>query len=510
MSVGYLTDTPYTWGYYGELSPLFLNYVCALNGHHPVPLEDGFTYCDLGCGNGVTANALAQIFPQGQFTAIDFSAQHIENGAGIAQEAGLDNVDFIDRDFNDLKNSDLPEFDFIVLHGVYSWIDPETRNNVREFIADKLKPDGIAYVSYDCMPGWGFVSPIRDLMLSYTAGMLEDPATKARAALDFLHFLKDKKAAFFQDNPMASDLLEELESQDINYVIHEFFVEFSKPYYFQQVAAELRSAGLTFSGSAILNLNFVDLAAPAEFHDMLRKCTTRGQLESQGDFVRNQRFRKDVFINSRKEMDEEEQFAALSKMNFGLTCDADGFNRTLNFGDVELKFTADVFLNLIENLATGAKSVEDLKDLDQFKNYGPELLVDAVKFLSTGGQLLPFAHQTAAADEKALSAERYTLAVPFNLQMLKRRLFDQSAVTLASTKGGVAYEVAMADALFALCSVEAPRDEVAGWVFQRLIEARKQMIFEEGSELDAIAAAVDKFRAARLPKFLELGILEPA
>ena len=209
-------------------------------------------------------------------------------------------------------------------------------------------------------------------------------------------------------------------------------------------------------------------------------------------------------------MDEEEQFAALSKMNFGLTCDADGFNRTLNFGDVELKFTADVFLNLIENLATGAKSVEDLKDLDQFKNYGPELLVDAVKFLSTGGQLLPFAHQTAAADEKALSAERYTLAVPFNLQMLKRRLFDQSAVTLASTKGGVAYEVAMADALFALCSVEAPRDEVAGWVFQRLIEARKQMIFEEGSELDAIAAAVDKFRAARLPKFLELGILEPA
>ncbi len=510
MSVGYLTDTPYTWGFYGELSPVFLNYVCALNGHHPISLDDGFTYCDLGCGNGVTSNALAQIFPQGQFTAVDFSAQHIENGAGIAQEAGLDNVKFIDRDFNDLGKSDLPDFDFIILHGVYSWIDPETRNNVREFIAKKLKPGGIAYVSYDCMPGWGFVSPMRDLMLSYTAGMTEDSATKARAALDFLHFMKDNKAAFFQDNPLASTLLDELESQNINYVVHEFFTEFSKPYYFHQVAAEMRSAGLSFSGSAILNLNFVDLAAPAEFHAMLRKSPTRNYLESQGDFVRNQRFRKDVFINSRKELDEEGQFDALLKMNFGLICDADGFNKTLGLGDVELKFTADIFLNLIEHLAAGAKSVEDLQDLDQFKIYGPELLVDAIKFLSTGGQLLPFAHKTSPADQDGLSANRYALSVPFNLQMLKRRLFEQPAVTLASTKGGIAYEVAMADALYALCSVEAPRDEVAGWVFQRLIEARKQIVFEEGSEIDAIAVAVEKFRVSRLPKFLELGILEPA
>jgi len=63
MSIVPAKDTPYTWGYYGELSPIFLNYVSALNGHHPIPIEDGFSYCDLGCGFGVTANGLAQLFP---------------------------------------------------------------------------------------------------------------------------------------------------------------------------------------------------------------------------------------------------------------------------------------------------------------------------------------------------------------------------------------------------------------------------------------------------------------
>ena len=60
------------------------------------------------------------------------------------------------------------------------------------------------------------------------------------------------------------------------------------------------------------------------------------------------------------------------------------------------------------------------------------------------------------------------------------------------------------------CLAEAPRDEVADWVFQRLIEADQKIAFEGGTEREAIALAVEKFREIRLPKFLELGILEPA
>lgn len=124
MTQGYTTDTPYTWGYYGELSPIFLNYVCALNGHYPVPIEKEFSYCELGCDFGVTTNGLAQLFPQGQFTGIDFNEKHIDAAHELAEESGISNVDFKALDFNELAAANLPQYDFIVLHGVYSWVDP--------------------------------------------------------------------------------------------------------------------------------------------------------------------------------------------------------------------------------------------------------------------------------------------------------------------------------------------------------------------------------------------------
>jgi len=109
-----------------------------------------------------------------------------------------------------------------------------------------------------------------------------------------------------------------------------------------------------------------------------------------------------------------------------------------------------------------------------------------------------------------LDADRYVLGAKFNIQFLKRRLMKQDEIVLIAPKAGVGIEMSMADALVALCFVEASRDDVAGWVRQRLLEARQSMVFEEGTEKEAIELVVEKFRKTRLPKFLELGILEPA
>lgn len=119
-----------------------------------------------------------------------------------------------------------------------------------------------------------------------------------------------------------------------------------------------------------------------------------------------------------------------------------------------------------------------------------------------------------AADAKARSdqdteADRYILPNAFNIQLLKRWLLKQDAVVMMAPRAGIGIEISMTDALFALCLVEANREEVPNWVFQRLLESGQQMVFGEGSESEAIAVAVEKFRETRLPKFLELGILEP-
>ena len=94
MGEAYLKDTPYIWGAYNELSPLFLNYICALNGHRPRDVDPAFNYCELGSGNGVTVTALAELYPQGSFYAIDFNNIHIDNSNALLTDTNLENVNF--------------------------------------------------------------------------------------------------------------------------------------------------------------------------------------------------------------------------------------------------------------------------------------------------------------------------------------------------------------------------------------------------------------------------------
>ncbi len=505
MADAYLTDTPYTWGFYSELNPVFLNYVVALNGYKPRALDVPFSYFDLGCGNGVSAIAFAQMFPSGTFTGVDFNQEHVAAASALAADAKLANTRFLEGDLGALEPLGLGEFDFIVLHGVWSWVDPETRNAMREFLAKHVKPDGIVYVSYDCMPGWAALAPIRDLMLQHTRDLVTNAETKARAGLDFLRYLRDRKAGFFTDNPPLSSFLDEISKQDIRYVAHEFFGAAVKPYYFQQVAAEMRSAALRFAGSAMPFMNFIDLAVPNEFRELLVGSASRLDFEQNGDYIRNQRFRKDVYVRGEASLDAKSQTQVLSTIPFGTTCDAESFRRIHRFVEVELKFSAEVFGRIVAHCASGSKTATQLAQFDDLKSYGPDLILDAIRFLSAGGELVPFGAATEAPSAAALAAERYTLGVPFNLALLKARLFHQPALALVSSAAQIGMEVATADALFALTSVEAPRDGVANWTRRRLMEAGQEI-----TDSSALDKALADFRAHKLAKYLELGILAPA
>ncbi len=510
MSSSFALDTLYTLGHHNELSPIYLNYICVLNGHYPVPIEDSFNYCELGCGQGITTNGLAELFPQGQFIGIDINTAHIDAAVEMAEEIGTVNIEFKALDFNDLPAADLPKYDFIVLHRVYSWIDRATKESIRKFISAHLNEDGVVYVSYDALPGWAAISPLRDMMLTHTAGMMTDDLVKAQSGLDYLDFMSNNNAAYFVDNPPAKNFLEEIKTKDIGYVAHELLVDFSKPSYFHQVATEMQSAELNFSGSAILHLNFIDLAVPPEFREILAKVTKRGEFESRGDFIRNQCFRRDVFKKSNQTMDESEQLEALSQTVFGMTCAVSEFKIVASFGDVELNYVGDVFSSIIDVLSNSAKTAVSLIEMAPLKAYPLELIIDALKFLTAGGQVVPMKADAEGRPELDLKAERYAFTADFNIQLLKRRLLKQDEMVLIAPPAGIGIEMSMADALFALCMVEASRDEVADWVFQRLVEAKREGVFMGGTEKEAIALAVEKFREIRLPKFLELGILEPA
>ena len=144
-SQGYVTDVAYTNSFFRELSPAWLNHVAVSSGAHPRPLEEAFTHLDLGCGLGQTSIVLAGCFPQGRFFGVDFNPAHIDTARHSAAKLGLDNVRFIERAFEELLEVELPEFDFITLHGIYSWINDDARRAVQRFIYARLKPGGSEY-----------------------------------------------------------------------------------------------------------------------------------------------------------------------------------------------------------------------------------------------------------------------------------------------------------------------------------------------------------------------------
>ena len=140
---GYVTDVAYTTNFYREITPAWLATTCLLLGQRPPDLTRPFRYADLGCGHGFTALVVAATCPQAEVWAFDFNPAHIEWANRLAAAAGLTNVRFVEASFAELAalpEAALPAFDFMVSHGVLSWISPENRRLMLDVIRQRLRP----------------------------------------------------------------------------------------------------------------------------------------------------------------------------------------------------------------------------------------------------------------------------------------------------------------------------------------------------------------------------------
>ena len=117
-----LSEVNYTHGYYGGLNPQLLSFLALWKGMSGVDSEREFTYFELGCGNGVTANVLAAANPHAEFYGNDFNAEHCRNAREVSRAGGLENLTILEKSFADLLEMDLPRFDVIGLHGIYTWV----------------------------------------------------------------------------------------------------------------------------------------------------------------------------------------------------------------------------------------------------------------------------------------------------------------------------------------------------------------------------------------------------
>ena len=214
---GYLAEIDYTHGYYRELAPGLMDFALLLSGHEP-PSRAGMRYLELGYGQGLSANIHAAAVP-GEFWGADFNPVHAANAQALAHAAQSDGR-FFDDSFADLATrADVPTFDYIGLHGVWSWVNDDNRRAIVDLLRHKLKVGGALYISYNTLPGWAVAMPLRHMLTLHaeTAGSYAQGVVgRIDNSITFGTKLAEVGARYFGAHPGAKARLDAIAGQNRN------------------------------------------------------------------------------------------------------------------------------------------------------------------------------------------------------------------------------------------------------------------------------------------------------
>jgi methyltransferase-like protein/SAM-dependent methyltransferase len=286
-------EVPYGSNVFFYTHPDRLAALASLLEMHTPPI-DRCRVLELGCGTGANLLPMAQDLPDSRFVGIDLSPRQIGMGQAVVDALGLANIELKAMSILDVDAS-FGLFDYIICHGVYSWVPPEVQDKVLAICAGNLAPNGLAYVSYNTYPGWHLRGMIREMM-GFHVRQFTEPKVRveqARAILDFL-----VRAVGTAQGPYGSSLEAEaklLARASDTYLYHEHLEEVNHPLYFYQFAERARVHGLQYLGEARHGLP-ADIPAEAA-HTLEEMSPDLIHAEQYLDFVRNRTFRRTVLCH---------------------------------------------------------------------------------------------------------------------------------------------------------------------------------------------------------------------
>ena len=498
---GYVADIGYTHGFYRELTPAMLQLVALAKGMRSPDLAAPLAYCELGCGQGFSANLLAAANPQVEFHATDFNPAHIAGARALAREADCANVRFYDDSFAEfLARGDLPQFDVISLHGIYSWIAAEHRATIVEFIRRRLAPGGLVYISYNSLPGWSAGAPMRHLM--YLHGKAQGGPTIGRLdpALAFIGKLVEADAKYFAANPALKTRYEQLTKHNKSYLAHEYLNDAWTLLYHSDVAGELAEAKLAFLGSAHLldHVDAVNLTAAQK--PVLDGVTDPVLRETVRDYIVNQQFRRDVFAKGAIPLPLSAVREAWLETRFALSLRREDVSMKVRGAIGEADLHADVYGPLLDTLADGPVALRQMLASPPIAALGWNRLMEALIILVGSGQVQPCL--PVRTEGKRVKAAR-----AFNQAVIRRARDSADLQYLASpvTGGGIAVPRFSQLFLLALEGGRKNAADCAAFAWQILAE-QGQMIIKDGAPLKTpeenqaeLASQAEAFLEKQLP-----------
>lgn len=399
---GYVTDIVYTNQFYRETTPSWISAAALLLGHRPPDITRPFRYVDLGCAHGFTAIAVAATCPHAEVWGFDFNPAHVESARLLASRAGLTNAHFEEASFAELASrpaSALPEFDFIVSHGVLSWISPENRAQLMRVIGQRLAPGGLAYLSYNVTTGWAGMVPLRALMYMLSAASPERTDASVPGVLDFIDRMKAAGAGFFNAYPALENRLKDMRGHDPRYIAHEYLNRDWHPMMFADVASGMREARCSYIGSATLSENIDAVSVPQGMIPLMAEVKEPMLRETLRDFGAGQGFRRDLYRRGLAPMSPAEHQQMLLDLTVAWTGVQAGEQVNISTPLGQLTGRPEIYRPLLAMLEAGPLTVRKAHGSEAFAGRNLLELLQAVTLLIAGGfahPVLPTGHEEAA------------------------------------------------------------------------------------------------------------------
>lgn len=271
-----------------EMCPAAIDLALLVAGRRPPRDGPGFRFAELGCGTAGTLIGLAALYPQARFLGIDFMPEHVAQARALVAAAGLGNIEIREASFADLVAAPDPEpFDYVALHGVWSWVSPGNRAHLATLIGRWVRPGGVAFVSYNCMAGWAEAAPIRRIFREAPPGPSDAPFGPARAAVEAWL----AQAA----TPSLTETWQRLSALPDRYLAHDLGAEHDAPIWQAELCAALAPVKADFLCSAMLHEQFDPLRFDGETLGFVRSAAAEGWGELARDLAARRTFRLDLF-----------------------------------------------------------------------------------------------------------------------------------------------------------------------------------------------------------------------
>lgn len=500
---GYVADIGYTFGYYPELNPLHAQMAF---GHQGLAFPQIRTACELGFGQGLSAN-LHACASAVAWWGTDFNPSQ----AGFAREfaaASGSGAQLFDASFAEFcARDDLPLFDTIGLHGIWSWISDQNRAVIVDFVRRKLAVGGILYISYNTFPGWAAFSPMRHLMVEHAEVLGAEGrgiVSRIDGAIEFAEKLLATQPLFGRANPQVGERLRKMKEHSRHYLAHEYFNRDWDPMHLSTLATWLEPAKLQFACSATM----LDLIDPINLSDeqqtFLAEIPDPMFRQSVRDFMVNQQFRRDYWVKGLRKLSPLEQGEALRKQRLILVSHRSDIQLKVNGALGEARLNDDAYLPVLDLLADHVPrtlgELEEALRAGSRPSLGFSQLLQVVLVLHGAGHLMAVQRTGDAAGAR-------TTAARANAWLLNHARGRGEVSYLASPLTGGGISVGRFQQLFLLARMQGA-EEPRHWAREAwtILARQGQRLMKEGKALEnpennlkELEALADTFAQRLLP-----------